>query len=176
MSEQIVKPKIDPSCYVSRKAEICGDVTLEKGVSVWPFASIRGDLNKVVIGEGTNVQDGCAIHVTRTDPVIIGKNVSIGHGAIIHGAKIEDLVIIGMNATILDGVVVGTGSVVGANALVTAGTKIPPHSLVLGVPAKVVKENKEMIENCKKNAEVYHQLRDEHKAGKYPPYNFNPIE
>lgn len=170
MSEQAVHPKVDRSCFVSPNAEISGDVTLGEGVSVWPFASIRGDLNKIAIGEGSNVQDGVAIHVTMNDPVVIGKNVSIGHGAIIHGAKIDDLVIIGMNATLLDGVEVGTGSIIGANALVTAGTKIPPYSLVLGVPAKVVKENKAMIDNCKRNAEVYHRLRDEHKAGKFPPF------
>jgi len=162
---------IDPSCYIAPTATIIGNVTLGPGVGVWFGAVIRADLDKIVIGEGSNVQDNCIVHVTTDTPTIIGKNVSIGHGSIVHGATIEDDVIIGMNATVMNDVVVGAGSIVGANAMVKEGMNIPPGSLVLGVPAKIVKENVEGLrEAARVNARTYHRLRDEHKAGKHEIY------
>lgn len=144
---------------------------IEKGCSVWPYAVIRGDLSEVRIGEGSSVQEHCQIHGNPGKPTIIGKNVSIGHGAIIHAAKIGDFVIVGMNSSVLDGAEVGSGSVIGANALVKAGMIVPPGSLAVGVPAKVVKENDPtLLDAARRNAEEYHKLRDAHKNGLFPRY------
>ncbi|HDO19636.1 MAG TPA: gamma carbonic anhydrase family protein [Thermoplasmatales archaeon] len=159
------KPKIDPSCYIAPSAVVIGDVTIERDCSVWPNAVIRGDENSIIIGEGTNVQDCCVIHTDERHPVKIGKDVTIGHGAIVHGAEIEDLCIIGMHATVLSGAKIGKGSIVGANALITEDKEIPPHSLVLGVPGKVVREDKGFMEGIKKNADEYKKLAKLYKEG-----------
>jgi carbonic anhydrase/acetyltransferase-like protein (isoleucine patch superfamily) len=165
-------PVVDSSCYVAPEADIVGDVVIEKGCSIWPYAVIRGDLSAVRIGEGSSVQEHCQIHGNPGKPTIIGKNVSIGHGAIIHAAKIGDYVVVGMNSSVLDEAEVGSGSMIGANALVKSGMKISPGSLVVGVPAKVVKENDPtLLEAARRNAEEYHRLRDAHKRGDYPRYS-----
>jgi carbonic anhydrase/acetyltransferase-like protein (isoleucine patch superfamily) len=165
-------PVVDSSCYVAPEAVIVGDVVIEKGCSIWPYAVIRGDLSAVRIGEGSSVQEHCQIHGNPGKPTIIGKNVSIGHGAIIHAAKIGDYVVVGMNSSVLDEAEVGSGSMIGANALVKSGMKISPGSLVVGVPAKVVKENDPtLLEAARRNAEEYHRLRDAHKRGDYPRYS-----
>ena len=133
-------PQYDASNFIADSAEVIGDVTLGRGVSIWFNVTIRGDVNWIRIGEASNVQDGTIIHVTHgTAPTKIGARVTIGHGAILHGCTVEDNVLIGMGATVLDHAVIGTGSIVGARALVTTGVQIPPRSLVLGVPAKVVR-------------------------------------
>lgn len=164
-------PKVDPSCYVAPEAVIIGDVVIERGCSIWPYAVIRADLSEIRIGEGSSIQEHCQVHGNPGRPSIIGKNVSVGHGAIIHAAKIGDEVIIGMNSCILDGAEVGSGSVVGAGAVVTAGMIIPPGSLVVGVPAKIVRQNDpSLLEAARRNAEEYHRLRDAHKRGDYRRY------
>lgn len=164
-------PKVDPSCYVAPEAVIIGDVVIERGCSIWPYAVIRADLSEIRIGEGSSIQEHCQVHGNPGRPSIIGKNVSVGHGAIIHAAKIGDEVIIGMNSCILDGAEIGSGSVVGAGAVVTAGMKIPPGSLVVGVPAKIVRQNDpSLLEAARRNAEEYHRLRDAHKRGDYRRY------
>ena len=165
MSEKTDYPQIDPSCFIAESAVIIGDVRIEKGCSIWPGAVLRADLNTITIKEGANVQDNCVIHVTRDFETVIGRNTSVGHGAIVHGARIGDNCIVGMNATVLDGVVVGNNCLIGAGAVVTPGTRIPDNSLVIGVPAKVVKQSDRMGETTMKNAVTYHQLRDEHKSG-----------
>jgi len=155
--------------YIDPASIIIGDVTIEEGASIWPCAVLRGDLNKIVIGEGSNVQEHVAIHGNADFPNIIGKNVSIGHGAVIHGATIGDHCIIGMHSTILNGAVIGEDCIIAAGALITSGTNIPTRSLVLGVPGKVVKENDSTIRaRAAKNAEDYHKLRDEFLSGKHP--------
>ncbi|MFH1580324.1 MAG: gamma carbonic anhydrase family protein [Thermoplasmatota archaeon] len=164
-------PKIDPSCYVAPEAIIIGDVVIDKGCSIWPFAVIRADLSQVRIGEGSSIQEHCQIHGNPGRPIIIGRNVSVGHGAIVHAAQIGDYVIVGMNSTILDGAEIGSGSVVGANALVKEGMKVPEGSLVVGVPAKIVKQGDPSLrEAAKRNAEAYHKLRDAHKRGEFARY------
>lgn len=118
------------------------------------------------------MQEHCQIHGNEGKPTVIGRNVSIGHGAIIHAARIGDYVIVGMNSSVLDDAEVGAGSVIGANALVKSGMKVPPGSLVVGVPAKVVKENDpSLLEAARRNAEEYHRLRDEHREGRYRRYS-----
>lgn len=134
------RPRIGKNCYIATGAAVMGDVELGDGSSVWFNAVVRGDINYIRIGEGSNVQDNAVIHLADDYPCIIGKNVTIGHSAIIHACEIEDECLIGMGATILDGAVIGRQSLVGAQSLVTGGTHIPEGSLVLGSPAKVIRK------------------------------------
>ena len=134
-----IKPQIHPTAYVSPHAVVMGDVRLAAHSSVWPTAVLRGDINFIEIGEGSNIQDGTIVHLAEDLPVIVGKLVTVGHRAILHACTVEDECLIGMGATILDGAVIGKGSIIGAHALVTKGTRIPPGSLVMGTPAKVVR-------------------------------------
>jgi carbonic anhydrase/acetyltransferase-like protein (isoleucine patch superfamily) len=134
-----VKPQIDPTAYVAPQAVVMGDVRLAARSSVWPTAVLRGDINYIEIGEGSNIQDGSVVHLAEDLPVRVGKLVTVGHRAILHACTVEDECLIGMGATILDGAVIGRGSIVGAHALVTKCTVIPPGSLVMGTPAKVVR-------------------------------------
>ena len=164
-------PVVDPSCYVAKEAVIIGDVVIEKGCSIWPYAVIRADLSPIRIGEGSSVQEHCQIHGNPGRPTLIGKNVSIGHGAIIHAAKLGDYVVVGMNSSILDGAEIGSGSIVGANAMVKEGMIVPEGSLVVGVPARIVRQGDPSLkEAAKRNAEEYHKLRDAHKSGKFARY------
>ena len=134
-----VQPQIDPTAYVSPHAVVIGDVRLAARSSVWPMAVLRGDINYIEIGEGSNIQDGCIVHLADDLPVIVGKLVTVGHRAILHACTVGDECLIGMGATILDGAVIGKGSIVGAHALVTKGSRIPPGSLVMGTPAKIIR-------------------------------------
>ncbi|MBN2379689.1 gamma carbonic anhydrase family protein [candidate division WOR-3 bacterium] len=124
-------------CFIAAGAHLIGQVELGELSSVWYNAVIRGDLNYIKIGNETNIQDNCALHVTHELPVIIGDRVTVGHGAIIHGCVIEDDCLIGMGAVVLDGAHIGRGSVVAAGAVVRERMKVPEHSLVVGVPAVV---------------------------------------
>lgn len=162
--------KIDESSFIAPSAVIIGDVIIGKDCGIYSYAVIRGDQNTIEIGDGSNVQDCCVIHVNNEYPVKIGKNVSIGHLAMIHGATIENECLIGINATVLNGARIGSGSVIGANALVTAGTEIPKNSLVLGVPGKVIKQDEGLLEMIRSNAETYKKLSQNHLHGKYPVY------
>jgi carbonic anhydrase/acetyltransferase-like protein (isoleucine patch superfamily) len=134
-----VHPQIDPTAYVAAQAVVIGDVRLAAHTSVWPMAVLRGDINYIEIGEGSNIQDGAIVHLADEIPVIVGKLVTVGHRAILHACTVEDECLIGMGATILDEAVIGRGSIVGAHALVTKGMRVPPGSLVMGTPAKVVR-------------------------------------
>ena len=134
------KPRIDSTAFIHSLAYVAGDVTIGKRVSVWPFASIRGDSDVVTIGDDSNVQDGCVIHVDDGVPCHIGKRVGIGHRAIVHGAKVSDDVLIAMGAILLNGVEVGTGSIIGAGAVVREGFVVPENTLVLGVPGRIARE------------------------------------
>ncbi len=162
--------KVPASCFVANDAIIIGDVSMGEGCSVWFKAVIRGDQNSIEIGEGTNIQDCAVVHVDNEHPTTIGKNVSVGHGAVVHGCTIGDHVIVGMNSAILSGAKVGKGCIIGAKALVTSTMDIPDHSLVVGVPAKVIKTDEKLMEAIKGNAERYHDMRDAYKAGRFKPY------
>ena len=153
--KQFANPNIHPSCYIAPSAVIIGDVTLEKDCSIWPNAVIRGDENTIKIGEKSNIQDCCVIHTDKEHIVTIGKYVTLGHGAIVHGAEIENECIIGMHATILNGAKIGRGSIIGANALVTENMEIPENSLVIGIPGKVIKNSEKFREMARRNAEEY---------------------
>ena len=135
---QGIKPTIPDSCFIEETGIVIGDVVLGEDCSVWFHAVIRGDVHYIRIGDRTNVQDLCMLHVTHdTHPLAIGNEVTIGHGVILHGCTIKDRVLIGMGAIIMDGAVIGEDCVVGAGALITEQTIVPPNSLILGSPAKV---------------------------------------
>jgi carbonic anhydrase/acetyltransferase-like protein (isoleucine patch superfamily) len=133
-------PTIHPSAWVVPGATVLGDVTLEEESSVWYGAALRGDLNRIVVGPRSNVQDNAVVHIDTGDETVLGELVTVGHSAVVHACKIDNEVLVGMGAIILDGAEIGARSIIGANALVTLGTKIPPGSLVLGSPAKVKRQ------------------------------------
>ena len=132
-------PTIHPSAFVAPGATVVGDVTLAEESSVWFQTVLRGDINRIVIGPRSNVQDGAVVHLADDFGTTVGELVTVGHKAILHACTIADEVLVGMGAIILDGAEVGARSIIGAGALVTGGKKIPPGSLVLGSPAKVVR-------------------------------------
>lgn len=133
------KPLIHSSCYIASTAILIGDVTLGENSSVWPCAVIRGDVNQVIVGERTSIQDSCIIHSTRSDPTIIGSDVIIGHGAIAHSCKIGSHVLVGMRATLLNRAIIEDWVIVAAGALLTEGSYVRSKSLVAGVPARNIR-------------------------------------
>ena len=131
-------PRVHPTAYIDDSAQVIGDVEIGEESSVWMAVVIRGDVHRIRIGSRTNVQDGTVVHVMKdAHPTIVGDNVTIGHGAIVHGCTIEDQCLIGMGAVLLNGARVGTQSIVAAGTLVVEGAAIPPRSLVMGSPGKV---------------------------------------
>ena len=135
---QGIKPKIPSSCFIEETGVVIGDVEMGEQCSVWFQAVVRGDVHYIRIGNRTNIQDLCMLHVTHnTHPLIIGSNVTVGHHVVLHGCTIQDRVLVGMGAVVMDGAVIGEDSIVGAGALVTEGTIVPPKSLILGSPAKI---------------------------------------
>jgi len=163
--QQILQTPIDKGegVFIADTARVFGRVKLGNNVSVWFGAVLRGDADKIIIDDNTNIQENAVLHVDPGYPVTIGKNCIIGHGAIVHGATLSNHVLVGMNATILNGANIGKYCIVGANALVTANTNIPDFSIVMGAPAKVVKQvTQEQIEQIKRNADVYTDLAAEY--------------
>ncbi len=136
-SFQEAKPRIHSSSFVHDSAELIGRVTIGPKASIWPLVVLRGDIERITIGESSNVQDSTVIHTSRGLPVVLGKGVTIGHGAIIHGARIGNNSLVGMGAILLDGCVIGKECLIGAGALISENMKIPPRSLVLGIPGRV---------------------------------------
>ena len=134
------KPMLGQGVYIATGAVVLGDVTLGQHSSVWYNAVLRGDINRIMVGHHINIQDNSVLHLADDFPCIVGNYVTVGHGAILHACTVGDEVLVGMGSTILDGAIVGDQSLVGARALVTPGIKIPPGSLVLGSPAKVVRK------------------------------------
>jgi len=142
--------------FIAPGAIVLGDVTLGKDVGIWYHATVRGDRSSIVIGEGSNVQDNAVVHVDAEHAVWIGKNVTIGHSAVIHGCEIGDNSLIGMGAIIMNGARIGKNCIVGAGALVTQNTQIPDNSLVLGNPAKIKRTvTEEEIASNLRNAHCY---------------------
>lgn len=138
--DRILKPVIHESVFIAEGARIYGDVEIGEGSSVWFNAVIRGDEGKITIGANTNIQDNAVIHSDMTVPAEIGDNVTIGHGAVVRGCKIGDNVMVGMNSTIMTNAEIGDGSIVGANAFVPYNRKFPPRSMIIGAPARLVRE------------------------------------
>ena len=159
---------IHPDAFIHPEAFVCGDVTLGSRASVWPKAVLRGDSAPIIIGESSNVQDGVVIHVDPGLPCTIGARVAIGHRAIVHGATVEDECLIAMGAIVLNRVVVGRGSLVGAGAVCSEGMQIPPNSLVLGVPGRVVRSTDEALRGRTAHAvAAYLDLAERHRRGEF---------
>lgn len=163
-------PTFGARVVVAPGAAVVGDVTLGEDVSIWYGAVLRGDLAPVRVGARSNIQDGSVIHVADGGPCEIGEETVVGHRAMLHACLIEDGCLIGMQATILDGVVIGRGSVVGAGALVTQRTIIPPRSLVLGAPARVVRKLEEKDEAFHRAmAQKYVRLKENYRCDALAP-------
>ena len=142
--------------FIARGAHVIGDVHLADQSSVWFGAVLRGDADQIRVGARSNIQDNAVLHADKGDPCIIGEDCIIGHAAIVHGARLSHHVLVGMHATVLNNAEIGEYSIVGANALVPAGMKVPPYSLVLGVPAKVVKTMDEsVVRRIQENVDEY---------------------
>jgi len=165
-------PKIGEKSWVAPSADVIGNVTIGKDSSIWFGTVIRGDVHKIEIGDRTSIQDLSMVHVTHYknedmsdgNPTIIGDDVTIGHKVMLHGCTIENGCLIGMSATILDGAVIGEGSIVGAHSLVTSNKVFPPHSLIMGSPAKVVKTlSEEEVQNLIEHAGRYVEFKDEYR-------------
>lgn len=149
-------PDIHNSCFIADSSEVIGKVKLCEDVNVWFGSVIRGDLNSIYIGEKTNIQDNCVIHVEKSSPVCIGNYVTVGHSAILHGCKIGNYSLIGMGSIIMNNAVIGNETIIGAGSLVTENKQIPPGVLCMGSPAKVIRKlTEEEKENLKNSAEHY---------------------
>lgn len=159
------EPVIDPTAFVAPTSVVLGEVGLAAGSSVWYHTVLRADGGPIAVGADSNIQDNCTLHVDPGFPVTIGERVSVGHNAVLHGCTVEDDVLVGMGATVLNGAHIGAGSLVAAQALVPQGMRVPPGSLVAGVPAKVKRElTEEEREGIKLNAAVYLELAKRHRA------------
>ncbi|MGO1259190.1 MAG: gamma carbonic anhydrase family protein [Brachybacterium sp.] len=158
-------PQVPATAWVAPNATLIGKVTLRENSSVFYSSVLRGDMDSITIGPGSNIQDGCVIHTDEGFPAVVGSGVSVGHRAVLHGCTVEDDSLIGMGAVVLNGAVVGAGSLVAAGAVVTEGMQIPPGSLVAGVPAKVRRElDEEALESLRQNARTYVELAAKHRA------------
>ncbi len=152
------------SIVICPGAQVIGEVEMGSDVSIWHGAVVRGDTDSITIGNNSNVQDNCVVHCTKGFPVKIGDNVSVGHGAVVHGCVLEDNVLIGMNATVLNGAHIGKNSIVGAGAVVSEGKEFPEGSLILGVPAKKVKDlTPTQVNHIQENADNYVKLSKQYK-------------
>ena len=159
------KPDIHPSVFVAPGAVVRGDVQLAAGSSVFYNAVLRGDRAAISIGEGTNIQDNCVVHVEYGLPVAVGKNVTVGHGAILHGCTIGDETLIGMGAIVLDGAKIGDDCIIAAGAVVTGKMDAPAGSLLVGSPAVVAKPlNDKQKASCLENSELYYRKSVEYRA------------
>jgi gamma-carbonic anhydrase len=154
-------PKVASSAYIDPSAQVIGDVIVGERSSIWPNASVRGDVNYIRIGEDTNIQDNSVLHVDSGGfPLHIGSRVTAGHSVVLHGCTVEDDCVIGIGAIVLNGAKIGRGSVIAAGAMVPEGMEVPPGSMMMGVPAKVKRQvTAEEQERFKVNAEHYVELR-----------------
>lgn len=154
-----VEPAIAKSAFVAWNAEVVGDVVLGEDASVWFSTTVRADIAHIRIGAGSNLQDGTVVHVNTNMPCLVGDNVTVGHRVVLHGCVIGDACLIGMGAILLNGSEIGAGSIVGAGALVTQGKHFPPRSLLVGSPARLIREvtDEEYAHNLG-NAREYVQL------------------
>ncbi|MCP3983225.1 MAG: gamma carbonic anhydrase family protein [bacterium] len=155
---------IDPKAWIAESAELYGRITVGADSSLWPHCVIRSECQEVVVGRTTNLQDFVMIHVGYDHPTHIGDFCSVTHHATIHGAVIEDDCLIGINAVVMDGAVIGRGSIVAPGAVVTEGTRVPSHSIVAGIPAKIIKQRDNTAEN-RLNALNYHRNAEAYRRG-----------
>lgn len=150
------QPTIGRQCYIAPSADIIGDVHLSDGASIWFHATLRADVNRISIGEQTNIQDNCVLHVTKAQGLVVGKQCTVGHGAILHACTIEDECLIGMGSIVLDGSHIGTQCLVGAGSVVPPNKTYPPHSLIMGSPARAIRQlTEEELLHMKQNTLEY---------------------
>ncbi|WP_300079024.1 gamma carbonic anhydrase family protein [Propioniciclava sp.] len=159
------RPNVDDGAFVAPTASIIGDVSIAAGASVWFGAVARGDGGAISLGAGSNLQDNAVIHADPGFPASIGADVSIGHGAVVHGCTIGDRVLVGMGATIMNGATVGSDTLIAAGALVSPGVEIPPRSLVVGVPGKVRRTlTEDEVDAVASNAHRYVERAEQYRA------------
>lgn len=157
------KPRIDATAFVHDSAEIIGAVRLGPGASAWPYVVLRGDVNRIDIGAGSNIQDLTVVHCREEFPTVVGKGVTVGHNVTLHGARVGDGCLIGMGAVVME-CVVGRQSLIAAGAMVPKGLRIPPRSLVMGMPAKVVRALRpEELRSLKQSELSYRRLAAKHR-------------
>jgi len=160
------KPQIAPSAWVADNAQVMGAVTMEADASVWFGATVRGDTEHITIGEGANIQDGSVLHADHGMPLKVGKHVTVGHMVMLHGCTIGDESLIGIGAVVLNGAKIGKNCLVGAGSLVTEGKEFPDGSMIMGTPAKVVRQlTPEQIQGLRQSAKHYIENANRFKAG-----------
>jgi len=160
------KPQIAPSAWVADNAQVMGAVTMEADASVWFGATVRGDTEHITIGEGANIQDGSVLHADHGMPLKVGKHVTVGHMVMLHGCTIGDESLIGIGAVVLNGAKIGKNCLVGAGSLVTEGKEFPGGSMIMGTPAKVVRQlTPEQIQGLRQSAKHYIENANRFKAG-----------
>ncbi|WP_375385259.1 gamma carbonic anhydrase family protein [uncultured Microbacterium sp.] len=172
-----ITPVVDPTAFVHESASVIGDVIIGPGCYIGPHASLRGDFGRIVVGEGSNVQDSCTIHAYPGADAVLDPHTHIGHGAVLHGCTVHSYAMVGIGAIVLDGAEVGADSLVGAGALVTAGMIVPPASLALGSPARIVKELDAVAVEWKRNGvAVYRQLAERSRETLRPVQPLTTVE
>ncbi len=159
-----IKPRLTSGCYVAPNAIVLGDVEMGKDSNIWFNCVVRGDIEKIVIGESTNIQDGCILHTSDGTPLTIGKEVTVGHGAIIHGCTIGDSCLVGMGSIVMDGAVIGKNSLIAAGSIVPPGKKYPDGSFIQGIPGRLKRElSKDEIENYSSHYKHYIKYKEDYK-------------
>lgn len=165
LSLEDMVPQVDATAFVAENATVVGNVTLAGGASVWYGAVLRGDLGTITIGEDSNIQDNVTLHSDAGAPICIGRDVSVGHNAVVHGATIGDNSLVGMNATVLNGAVIGKNCIIGAGSVVAAGAHFDDNSMIVGAPAKAISDLYSVqIEHNRQNAAIYRTLAEKHRA------------
>jgi carbonic anhydrase/acetyltransferase-like protein (isoleucine patch superfamily) len=158
-----IKPNIHENTFIAENAVVIGDVNIEEGASIWYNAVLRGDIESITIGKYSNIQDNCTVHTETNIPTKLGDYTVVGHNAIVHGCTIGNNCLIGMGVIILNGAVIGDNCIIGAGTVVTERKEIPPNSLVIGVPGKIVRQvTEEEIQSVKANAIRYSKLYKKH--------------
>jgi len=161
-----ITPRVAESAWVAENAQVMGDVHLAAGASVWFGAVLRGDTEPIVVGEGSNIQDGSVLHADIGLPLTIGRHVTVGHQVMLHGCTIGDESLIGIGAVVLNGAKIGKNCLVGAGALVTEGKEFPDGSMILGSPARVVRQlSPEQIEGLRRSAQHYVENAERYRRG-----------
>ncbi|MFH0968223.1 MAG: gamma carbonic anhydrase family protein [Methanobacteriota archaeon] len=160
-----IHQKVPQAAFVAPNSTVIGGISAGTDVSIWYGAVVRADKDRISIGDRSNIQDNCVVHTSSGHPVTIGDEVSIGHGAILHGCTIQDQVLVGLGAIILNGAVIGSECIIGAGALISEGKNIPSRSLVLGVPGKIIRQvSDEEVAGILQNASSYVNLAREHAS------------
>jgi carbonic anhydrase/acetyltransferase-like protein (isoleucine patch superfamily) len=161
--------KIHPTAFIAPTAAVMGDVTVGENASLWYHTVVRGDMAPIIIGSDSNIQDGTIVHVDEEVPCTVGQRVAVGHRVILHGCTVADDCLIGMGSVLLNGVTVGAGSVIAAGAVIPEGMQIPPKSLVMGVPGRIIRAvDPELAERVKATWSHYVEEARAHRSGRYP--------